>query len=130
LDWIKSGLGAELYPSFVVDWFPEALRTERVPENHVSVPNIFKSCKMYDLKKIHRINGPAGHLSTRELPAADIVRWTPSRKAEVVLAVIAGLITEDEACRRYRLTPEELSRWRNAYVHHGVRGLKATRPVR
>ena len=61
------------------------------------------------------------------LPPADTERWVISRKAQVVRAIDAGILSEDEACRRYDLTQEELNSWRILISQHGVRGLRVTR---
>jgi transposase-like protein len=81
------------------------------------------------LKKINWIQGPAGYLSIRELPAPNTVRWTPRKKAEVVLAVNSGMISAVDACRQYQLTTEELLGWQSALVRDGIRGLRTTKPV-
>lgn len=44
------------------------------------------------------------------LPAADC-RWTPDRKAQVVLGVNDGLLTVEEAMARYRISAEEWETW-------------------
>ena len=51
----------------------------------------------------------------------------PSRKAAVVEAVRSGVITLEEACRRYRLSFEEFRAWEEAIDAHGTPGLRATR---
>ena len=66
-------------------------------------------------------------ISVRNLPPADTKRWVIRRKAEVVAAVKGGLISLDEACRRYTLSVEEFLSWQRAIDNHGVRGLRATR---
>jgi hypothetical protein len=78
-------------------------------------------------KKIPWVNGPVGFLSAAELPAPDVIRWTPRRKAEVVLAIDARILTAEEACRRYTLTAEELSSWTHSYRGEDVKGLRRTR---
>jgi hypothetical protein len=55
------------------------------------------------------------------------VRWTPRRKAEVVAAVSGGLLTFDEACRRYNLDMDELIFWQRAVNRSGMPGLRVTR---
>lgn len=75
-----------------------------------------------------QIAGPRGHAITIEsLPPPDTRRWVTRRKAEVVAAVAGGLLTLDEACARYALTPEELASWQRLVAVHGVRGLRVTR---
>jgi hypothetical protein len=49
------------------------------------------------------------------------------RKAEVVAAVRAGLISLEEACDRYRLSVEEFLSWQRLIDKHGLRGLRTTR---
>jgi hypothetical protein len=43
---------------------------------------------------------------------AGIKRWVVRRKAAVVMAVLSGLITLEEACRRYQLSEEEFLAWK------------------
>jgi hypothetical protein len=62
------------------------------------------------------------------LPPPNTTRWTPRRKAGIVAAVRIGLISLDEACRRYGLTNEEFAAWRRLLEKHGVAGLRQTRP--
>lgn len=74
------------------------------------------------------IVGPAGQrLSIEDLPPPNTKRWVVRRKAEVVTAVRAGLITLEEACRRYTLSVEEFASWQALVDQFGVRGLRATR---
>jgi Protein of unknown function (DUF1153) len=61
------------------------------------------------------------------LPPSNTVRWSPQRKALVVEAVRNGLISRDEACRRYQLSAEEFHQWQRALKVHGVGGLSVTR---
>jgi hypothetical protein len=61
------------------------------------------------------------------LPPADTKRWSPSRKAAVVAAARAGLISREEACARYMLSDEELVAWERALDQNGVPGLRSTR---
>ena len=66
-------------------------------------------------------------LTIENLPAPDTKRWVIRRKAEVVAAVRAGLISLEEACERYTLTTEEFLSWQRLIENHGMRGLRATR---
>lgn len=61
------------------------------------------------------------------LPPVGIKRWVTRRKAEVVAAVRAGLLTMEQACARYQLTAEEFLSWQNLLESHGVHGLRVTR---
>lgn len=64
------------------------------------------------------------------LPPPTTRRWNPKRKAQVVRAIEAGLLTHDEACRRYRMTLEELLGWERALDESGERGLRVTKRLR
>lgn len=66
-------------------------------------------------------------MTPKDLPPPDTKRWVARRKAEVVAGVRAGLLTLEEACRRYRLTVEEFESWQAMIERHGVRGLRVTR---
>ena len=66
-------------------------------------------------------------LTKSDLPPPSTKRWVIRRKAAVVIAVRAGLLTLDEACRRYRLTVEEFLAWQRAIESFGPAGLRATR---
>ncbi len=61
------------------------------------------------------------------LPPQDTDRWVARRKAEVVAAVHAGLLTLEEACQRYSLSVEEFLSWQRAFTAQGVRGLRVTK---
>jgi hypothetical protein len=61
------------------------------------------------------------------LPAPGTKRWVIRRKAAVVDAVRKGMLTLDEACRHYNLSPEEFNSWQRLIDRHGPRGLRATR---
>lgn len=63
----------------------------------------------------------------RNLPPADTARWVASRKIAVVIAVENGVISEDEVCRRYDLSPEELDLWRRSLAKHGRNALHVTK---
>ena len=72
--------------------------------------------------------GPAGRpLSRDNLPPTGTKRWVIRRKAEVVAGVRAGLITLEEACRRYALSVEEFLSWQRLIERHGLAGLRSTR---
>jgi DNA-binding winged helix-turn-helix (wHTH) protein len=61
-------------------------------------------------------------LTITDLPASGR-RWTPNRRANVVLAVTQGVITEGQALERYRLTHEEFASWTGRFSANGVKGL-------
>lgn len=62
-----------------------------------------------------------------DLPPSDTVRWSPYRKALIVDGVRNGIISIDEACRRYQLSADELQSWQRAITAHGVGALRVTR---
>lgn len=61
--------------------------------------------------------------SVRELPRRN-GRWTAGRKAEVVCAIMSGILTVQEAMDRYNLSEEELSRWHNTLAASGQEALR------
>src|ERR1700727_71598 len=62
-----------------------------------------------------------------DLPPPNTKRWVIRRKAEVVAGVRHGLISLEEACRRYKLSIEEFLSWQRLIESHGMAGLRATR---
>jgi len=82
---------------------------------------------------LRKVDGPRsvrladGSVMTRaDLPPATTVRWVASRKAAVVRAVAAGLLSRETALRMYGLSEEELDGWRSAVETHGEAALRAT----
>ena len=82
------------------------------------------------LKKIdgpRAVQLPDGSFMTRaDLPPATTRRWVASRKAAVVRAVMAGLITRETALKIYDLSPEEFDTWVCAVTTHGESALRTT----
>jgi hypothetical protein len=73
--------------------------------------------------------GPLGDVLTlADLPPAKPGRWVARRKAEVLSALMGGLLTVESVCRKYDLTEEELLSWMRAYSRRGLPGLKAKAP--
>lgn len=66
-------------------------------------------------------------LRLAELPPPNTKRWVIRRKAEVVAAVRGGLLSLEEACRRYKLTIDEFLSWQRLIDRHGLPGLRATK---
>lgn len=82
---------------------------------------------------LKKIDGPRsvtlsdGTIMTRaDLPPQSTRRWVASRKAAVVRAVGAGLLTRKDALERYALSSEEFAEWETAVTIHGEGALKAT----
>ena len=61
-----------------------------------------------------------------KLPPSNTKRWVRSRKLAVIRAIDAGALTEDDACKRYDLSLEELSSWRFMLQEFGPDALKTT----
>ena len=64
--------------------------------------------------------------TVNELPSPDTKRWVMRHKAVVVGAVRKGVISLDEACRRYHISIEEFLNWQRLVDAHGVAGLRVT----
>lgn len=73
------------------------------------------------------LRGVGRPMTLADLPPTNTKRWVIRRKAEVVAGVRSGLITLEEACRRYSLSIDEFLSWQRLMESHGVRGLRATR---
>lgn len=82
---------------------------------------------MADLRPANSNIGDALPKSIDDLPPPGTRRWVIRRKAEVVAGVRAGLISIEEACKRYSLSVEEFLSWQRAIDRHGLRGLRTTR---
>lgn len=65
-------------------------------------------------------------MSRSDLPPKTTSRWVARRKAKVVTAVVAGLISAEEACAMYELTQDELDEWISAVRRHGPAALRVT----
>lgn len=73
------------------------------------------------------VMGPLGRLGNDDLPSSSTTRWVSRRKAEVLAAIDGGLLSQSEACARYRLSVEELAAWRWSVDRAGIPGLRVTR---
>lgn len=65
-------------------------------------------------------------MTVGDLPPTKTRRWVASRKAAVVRGVVYGLITKDDALRRYSLSDDEFIEWVRAVSTHGEAALKTT----
>src|SRR5271169_6654740 len=78
--------------------------------------------------RVKYVIGPDGSpLTIADLPSAATRRWVIRRKAEVVAAVSGGLLSLEEACRRYTLTVDEFRSWQESIDQYGLGALRATR---
>jgi Protein of unknown function (DUF1153) len=78
--------------------------------------------------KTKYVTGPDGSpLTIADLPPPGTKRWVIRRKAEVVAGVGGGLISLEEACRRYTLSVDEFLAWQCSIDRRGLAGLRITR---
>ena len=76
-------------------------------------------------RKRSQVIGPDGApLSIVSLPPPGMKRWVVTRKMEVVAAVRGGIISLDEACKRYEISLEEFLSWQEAIDREGIKGLR------
>ncbi|MGB0799533.1 MAG: DUF1153 domain-containing protein [Planktomarina sp.] len=82
---------------------------------------------------LKKIDGPravqlpnGSHMSRAELPPVNTTRWVASRKAAVVKAVAAHLISRSDACLMYGISQEELVEWCAAVQSYGEKALRTT----
>ena len=61
----------------------------------------------------------------RQPPTSLPIRWTARRKANLIEAILAGVLSREAACVRHELSPEELALWEKRYAAHGWKGLRA-----
>ena len=60
------------------------------------------------------------------LPPANTARWVKSRKKAVIEAIEKGELSDETACTRYGLSPEELTSWKIMMQKFGPDALRAT----
>jgi hypothetical protein len=78
--------------------------------------------------RLRYVPGPNGSpLTMADLPSPKTKRWVPRRKAEVVAAVRGGLLSLEDACKRYSLSMDEFLIWQRQIDRHGLPGLRATK---
>jgi len=61
---------------------------------------------------------------SNELPD-EIKRWTAQRRATLVLQILRGETTANEAARQYSLRPSDILAWKDAFLAGGERSLKS-----
>ena len=68
--------------------------------------------------------GPLGEARTMDLlPPPSTSRWVVRRKSEVLAAVRGGILSVDQACKRYSISLEEFTGWQRAVERSGMPGL-------
>ncbi len=60
------------------------------------------------------------------LPPPTTQRWVKSRKLAVIKAIERGVLSDDDACKRYSLSQEELESWKSALNRYGPGALRTT----
>ena len=55
------------------------------------------------------------------------MRWSPRRKAEIVMAIEKGLMSTEDVLRDCELSLEEFEAWRRDFEAQGIPGLRTTR---
>jgi hypothetical protein len=66
-------------------------------------------------------------VQVEDLPPPGVTRWVIRRKAQVVEAVQAGMLTVEQVCDRYSVSLEEFRSWQRSFERHGLYGLRTTR---
>ena len=70
--------------------------------------------------RLRYVPGPdRSPLTIAGLPPPDTKRWVIRRKAEVIAAVRGGLLSLDDACKRYKLTIDEFVAWQRSTTGMG-----------
>jgi hypothetical protein len=75
-------------------------------------------------KRVSNVIGPDGSVLTRASLPPQNTRWIARRKAEIVIAVLGGILSLQEACERYKISNEEFVTWERAYAKLGQPGLR------
>ncbi len=83
--------------------------------------------KAVDQQMTHNPASTGSSMTINDLPSPETKRWVIRRKAEVVAGVRAGLISLEDACKRYTLSIEEFLSWQRLIDDYGLRGLRATK---
>ncbi len=81
-----------------------------------------KSCPEAAEKTSSAAAGP----TLTDLPPRNTIRWVRRHKAAVVAAVQSGVISLQDARKRYDLSVEELLSWEHAVAKFGIDGLRAS----
>ena len=98
--------------------------TSTTPAVRQEVAALYDRSQGFDDAILDTVGTPS---SLDELPPPNTKRWVIKRKAQVVAGVRSGLISLEDACKRYRLSVEEFLSWQRLIERHGMRGLRTTR---
>lgn len=79
-------------------------------------------------RELSRPSSPRSRaIAPGDLPPPETRRWVARRKAQIVAAVRSGALDQEDACRRYNISPEEFASWERAIDRHGLRALRVTK---
>ena len=111
-------------------FFPRDPPTPAARRDKVLTPGCITSSELAAIEALSayadlRYEIPARSRMT-ELPPANTRRWVARRKTAGVAAVSSGMLTIEEACRRYQISEEEFSAWQRAFERYGIVGLRAS----
>ena len=70
---------------------------------------------------------PFDQIGDTAAPPGSKSRWSPQRKAALLLALDYALLSEAEVGNRFWVSDEELAAWRRDLGAYGVPGLRSTR---
>jgi hypothetical protein len=76
------------------------------------------------MKAVHTVGtrgAEAPRLTLESLPPPNGTRWNIRRKTDVVMAVLDGILSFDDACRRYAMSAEEFLSWQDLVTRRSVR---------
>ena len=63
--------------------------------------------------QVRAVRGPDGETITlSDIPVGNPKRWRPTMKARVIAAIEGGLISMEDAWRKYRLSRQEFDCWK------------------
>ena len=68
--------------------------------------------------------GVEGGALVRDELLAPVIRWTPARKANVVLGFNGGLVSMDDLVKAHNISADEILGWVRHYRKLGIKGLK------
>jgi len=115
------------------DWFGEITRAviegrwpERPEDTKCSPSGYVKSSELAAIEALVPRADLSGMKSPMtELPPTNTRRWVARRKAAVLAAVSSGVLTIEEAYRRYHMSEHELLAWQRAFERYGIDGLRS-----
>lgn len=71
-------------------------------------------------------NVDGGLITPGSLPPDSTRRWTPGRRATILLAVRGGLLTIADVDQRWRISPDEFAEWDRRFDGRSAKSLRVT----